>query len=52
MLNIYKVPLENPNVQVVSNAQQFVTEVCAISMYTIGVDILHNEQKHDKMCKI
>ena len=51
MFNIYKEPLENPKVQVVNNKQQVVTEVCATSMQTIGIDEIHNEQKLDNMCK-
>ena len=51
MLNIYKVPLENPNIQVVNNMQQVVTEVYATSMHTIGIDTLCYEKKGDNMSK-
>ena len=51
MLNIYEEPLENPEAQIVSNSQSVITEICATSMHTIDADLLHNEQKVDKMCK-
>ena len=52
MLDIYKEQLENPKLQVVNNAQQVVTEVCGTSMQTIGIDMLHNEQKCNKCAKV
>ena len=51
MLNIYKEWLENPKVQAVNNTQQVVTEVCATGMQTISINMLHNEQNWDNMCK-
>ena len=51
MFNIYKEPLENPKVWVANNIQHVVTEVCATSMYTVGLDTLCNDQKWDRICK-
>ena len=51
MLNIYEEPLENPKVQIVSNSQSVVMEICATSMHTVDTNMLCNEQKWDKTFK-
>ena len=51
MLNIYKEPSETPKAEIISNLQSVVTEICATSMHTIDIDVLHNEQMWDKTCK-
>ena len=37
MLNIYKEPLENQNVQVVNITQQAISEVCATILHTVWI---------------
>ena len=43
--NIYKEPLENQKLSVVSNMQEKVMEICATDMHTINVIMLQLEQK-------
>ena len=50
-LNTYKEPLENAKVQIVNNTQQVLMEVSATSMHTVGIGVLYNEQKWDKIWK-
>ena len=51
-LNISEEPLKNPETQVVSNTQHIFPEICATSIHTISANILCNEKKWDKTCKI
>ena len=37
MLNKYKEPLENQNIQVVNNTQQVISEVCATILHTVWI---------------
>ena len=50
-LSIYKEPLENPKIQLVSNTQGHVTEISATHMHTISTSMLCTKQKWDKMCR-
>ena len=43
-LNIYREPLENPKISVVSNTSKFM-EVCDTDMHTISTSMLCTEQK-------
>ena len=51
ILNIYKEPLENPKIQIVSNTQEIGMEICATRMHIISTSVLHTEQKWDKTCR-
>ena len=51
ILNIYKEPIENPEVLALNDTQQVFAEVHATSVQTIGIDSIHDGQKWDKACK-
>ena len=50
MVNIYEEPLENPKAQVVINAQEVVTEMCATNMHTVNTRTICSEQKWGMKC--
>ena len=50
-LNIYKEPLENQKMSVVSDMQENGIEICATDMHTISINMLYTEQKWGKMCR-